>query len=138
VKRLIQKEVLINILLGRLALSHLRLIRFPFRHLLRLAGITVEVFLPACTREKAINNFSLKTEQDSEARSITRGVTKMWLCNCSIFKLQTHHNCCCKEEKDDCRPFHELGVILKACASRQPGNNTIGILRLIAEGAALA
>jgi hypothetical protein len=36
--------------LGRLTLSHLRLIWFPFRRLLRLAGITVEVFLPACTR----------------------------------------------------------------------------------------
>jgi hypothetical protein len=50
VKRLIQKEVLINLLLGRLALSDLKLIRFPFRRLLRLAGITVEVFLPASTR----------------------------------------------------------------------------------------
>jgi hypothetical protein len=47
---LIQKEVLINLLLGRLALSHLRLNRFPFRPLLRLAMITVEVFLPASTR----------------------------------------------------------------------------------------
>jgi hypothetical protein len=36
--------------LGRLALSHLRLIRFPF--CLRLAGVTVEVFLPASTRGK--------------------------------------------------------------------------------------
>jgi hypothetical protein len=36
--------------LDRLELSHLRLIRFPFRRLLRLAGITVEVFLPASTR----------------------------------------------------------------------------------------
>jgi hypothetical protein len=52
VKRLIQKQALINLLLGRLALSHLRLIRFPFRLLLRLAGITVEVFLPASTRER--------------------------------------------------------------------------------------
>jgi hypothetical protein len=34
----------------RLALSHLRLIRFHFRRLLRLAGITVELFLPASTR----------------------------------------------------------------------------------------
>jgi hypothetical protein len=50
VKRLIQKQVLINLLLGRLALSHLRIIRFPFRRLLRLARITVEVFLPASTR----------------------------------------------------------------------------------------
>jgi hypothetical protein len=33
-----------------MALSHLRLIRFPFRRLLQLAGITVEVFLPASTQ----------------------------------------------------------------------------------------
>jgi hypothetical protein len=32
--------------------SHLRLIRFPFRRLLRLTGITVEVFWPASTRGK--------------------------------------------------------------------------------------
>jgi hypothetical protein len=32
------------------SLSHLRLIRFPFHRLLRLAGITVYVFLPASTR----------------------------------------------------------------------------------------
>jgi hypothetical protein len=50
VKRLIQKQVLINLLLGRLALSHLRLIRFPFRRLLRLAGIAVEVFIHASTQ----------------------------------------------------------------------------------------
>jgi hypothetical protein len=31
-------------------MSHLRLIGFPFRRLLRIAGITVEVFLPASTR----------------------------------------------------------------------------------------
>jgi hypothetical protein len=35
---------------NRALLSHLRLIRFPFRRLLRLAGITVGVFLPASTR----------------------------------------------------------------------------------------
>jgi hypothetical protein len=38
------------ILLGWLALSHLRLIRLPFCRLLRLAGIMVEVFLPASKR----------------------------------------------------------------------------------------
>jgi hypothetical protein len=32
-----------SFLLGRLAVSHLRLIRFPFRRLLRLTGITVGV-----------------------------------------------------------------------------------------------
>jgi hypothetical protein len=49
VKKLIQK-VLINLLLGRLALSHLRLIRLPFRRLLRLARITVEALLRASIR----------------------------------------------------------------------------------------
>jgi hypothetical protein len=39
-----------NLLLGLLALSHLRLIRFPFCRLLRLAEITVKVFLPASTQ----------------------------------------------------------------------------------------
>jgi hypothetical protein len=48
--------VLINLLLGRLTLSHLRLIRFPFRRLLRLAGITVEVFLPTSTQGNVSNN----------------------------------------------------------------------------------
>jgi hypothetical protein len=45
-----------KILLGRLALSHLRLIRFPFRRPLWLAGITVEVFLSGPTvREYGTN-----------------------------------------------------------------------------------
>jgi hypothetical protein len=48
---------LIKLLLGRLALSHLRLIRFPFRRLLRLAGITVRVFLPASTQLKHEKDF---------------------------------------------------------------------------------
>jgi hypothetical protein len=49
-KRLIQWEVLIKLLLGRLALSHLRLLGSLFCHLLRLAGIMVEVFLPTSIR----------------------------------------------------------------------------------------
>jgi hypothetical protein len=89
VKRLIQKEVFINLLLGLLALSHLRLIPFPFSRLLELAGITVEVFLPASTQGPNIYMCILLSLRSNGYKKRYRGNKYM----SNFFLLQSHFIC---------------------------------------------